>query len=91
MSRWGAIAGAAVIALAVIGALPVVRLLVALIEIVKGERERERDTEADLRLGRVLKANQEAAYGEQNEKRFHTWNLGAARDSRIWFLPLMTA
>jgi hypothetical protein len=70
--RRGAVARAAVIALAVVDTLAaIVRLLVALVEIVKEKRERERDAKADLRLSRALGCKEQTACCEQNEKRFH--------------------
>jgi len=75
-----------IIALAVVRTLPtIVRLLVALIEIVKRKWERERDAEADLRLSRALGRQEQAACGEQNEKRLHALNLSAASQLRIRF------
>jgi hypothetical protein len=60
-----------------------VRLLVALVEVVKREWERQRDAKANLRLSRVLGCNEQTACSEQNEKRFHGGNLIAANELRI--------
>jgi hypothetical protein len=93
MPGGSAIAAAAVVALAVIDTPPVVRLavvgtltvirllaIVALVEVVKREREWERDAKADLRLSRVLGCNEQTARREQSEKRLHAWNLSAISD-----------
>ena len=93
MSRRRAVARAAVVALAVIGrptvvglavvgTLTVIRLLaiVALVEVVKREREWERDAKADLRLSRVLGCNEQTARREQSEKGLLAWNLSAINE-----------
>jgi hypothetical protein len=60
------------LALAVIGALAtVVRLSIALVEVVKQKRERERDAPAYLGLSWALGCKEQTACGEQNKKRFH--------------------
>jgi hypothetical protein len=58
--RGRAIGGAVIVALAVVGALTVIGLLarVALVEVVKQEGERERDTPANLGLSGVLGCKQ---------------------------------
>jgi hypothetical protein len=59
VTRGRAVAWPAIVTLAVIGTLAAivplaVRLLVALVEVVKREWERQRDAKANLRLSRVL-------------------------------------
>ena len=63
----------------------------ALVEVVKCERERERDAKADLGLSRGLGCNEQAACCEQKEKRFHALNVMPASEPRIRFLPLKKA
>jgi hypothetical protein len=83
--RRGAVAWAAVVAVAVIGTLAVVvRLaIIALVEVVKSERERERDAPADLRLSWALGGKEQTACCEQNEKPFHALNVKPASEPRI--------
>jgi hypothetical protein len=81
----------AVIALAVVALAVIGLVIVALVEVVKCERERERDAKADLGLSRGLGCNEQAACCEQKEKRFHALNVMPASEPRIRFLPLKKA